>query len=770
MEKIISKFNKIIIGKNNKNYSPHKPILILISLHKCFYGKDRLVKFSEYEELFELISNAFDIKIILQYPFIRLVSDGIWEVENFNNLLKNKSGDVSRKILIDLEIRGGFTHQLYKFLFENKNTLLLIYENVLTKFFEKEKQSIISNILKFPAYCISKNYLEKDIKIREVSMSYAEEVNPRKINNNGFISYLNSLHNIQASGANALAESQVLNPYFLELYKPFPLVDIVFNALIDDVPRVIVLTGHAGDGKSTIAFDVLKKLRSLASDKALDTAINEREDIPHASGPVSIIKDMSELTAAQRLIWLGQAFNEVGCWLIVSNTGPLLNSLNEYAKLINKDDYLESEILELLNQPYEGGSLDRYTLPGFSKELVVLNMARLDNVNLGASLLTRMLEHSAWDECDGCEAKSICPLRQNREALQQAGEIVEDRIRWVYQRITAYEQRLTLRQMVGHLALSLTGGMSCATIRSNNLDSGVDGLEEILFSENFFGCRRGVPWIEAEELRVIKLIRNLVFGGPIAPNFERLFFTPQVDSWIAMPTALLDIQTKWNIGARDSTGIRWRFALRRMIYFFAYTVNKNKILESVFIDTFLQSAKLRSLDKWQQECSFQSSTTSEQNKLKKECLQVLLETYSGFSAGQFDSHQGRLYLTLRRPDRTVVQPTQLVVAELDYYDFSIEYDSERRIPFLRFKPNKTDLLLTLPLLDYINARSIGNFGNSLAPIHLAQLEIFRASLLIFFNNRGYIDGEIDLLCAEIDGSVKLHRYFLDENNNNLELR
>jgi hypothetical protein len=384
--------------------------------------------------------------------------------------------------------------------------------------------------------------------------------------------------------------------------------------------------------------------------------------------------------------------------------------------------------------------------------------------------LTRMLKHTAWDECNGCEAKAACPLRQNREALQLAGNIVEDRIRWIYQRITAYERRLTLRQMVGHLALSLTGGINCSTVHANNTGAVVDGLEKILFSENFFGYRRGIPWPDAEELRLIKLVRNLEFGGPTAPDFERRFFTEQAGSWIKMPDVLSDIQKKWAHDARDSNGIRWRFAFRRMAYFFGEKKDSCDSTESVFVDTFLQSAKLRSFDKWQKIGSLKSSTISERTKLTKECLQVLLETYSGFSAGQFDSHHGRLYLTLRRPDLAVVQPTQLVVAELDYHDFSLEYDVERRMPFLRFKPAKVDLLLTLPLLDYIHARSIGSLGTSLAPIHLAQLEFFRAALLRFSDSRGRTSGEIDLLRSGIDGIVKLHRYLLDDNDNRLERR
>ena len=75
-----------------------------------------------------------------------------------------------------------------------------------------------------------------------------------------FISYLNSLHNLTPAGANALAESQINTTYFNEIYSEFPIVQHIYNLLIKDKNNIIIITGHAGDGKSTIAFDLIKRL------------------------------------------------------------------------------------------------------------------------------------------------------------------------------------------------------------------------------------------------------------------------------------------------------------------------------------------------------------------------------------------------------------------------------------------------------------------------------------------------------------------------------
>ena len=519
---------------------------------------------------------------------------------------------------------------------------------------------------------------------------------------------------------------------------------------------------------------MLKRLRNLSAHEPLDQALDECEVVQRSSGQVSIVKDMSELTAEKRLRWIEEGFYQPGSWLIVSNTGPLLNTLADFADQRGVLGDIESEILRQLDQPYAGGDLGRHTFGQFPKKLVVLNMARLDNVALGARILTRMVNHSAWVHCTCCVAEVACPLLLNRQALQAAGAVAEERVRWVYQRLTAYEQRLTMRQMVAHLALSLTGGMSCekakehvATSVAEGTDKGLDGLEQILFSEGFFGYSKSKPWRDAEGLRAIALVRRLVFGGPVAVDFERQLSVNDGIKWARLPSVLCGLHQRWRTRAGESAGVRWRFALRRMIYLFGQTADSNVRLAKIFLNSFLQSPQLQDFDRWQ--CEKQLTLSfAERSKLRKACLRVLLEIYSGFSAGQYQPDHEWLYLTLRRPDWAVVQPTQLVVAALSFQDFDLYYDPKRWLLLLRFREGEVELELTLPLLDYIQRRHVGELGSELARIHLAQLEWFRAELLRTVGQNSRELGEIRLLRTGIDGKVHLHRYLLDEENQRLE--
>lgn len=777
---VFSLFKSINVRKTEGKYSLYKPLLLFYTLSKYYSGEQRLIEFSKIEIALSNIVNKFfeDLEHKnFHYAFGRLENDDIWEVENCCELKHTNSGDLIRPELLIKKTHGGFTQEIYQALLNDKTLLLNIVDHLLNRYFPLKLHKALLSAVGLPEVVdqITTTMMVCDTNMEGKNNGTISSIDDTgkdimETQQNGYIAYLNSLHNVTASGANALAESQALNRYFAELYEPFPLVEELCKTLTDTKERVVLLTGHAGDGKSTVALDVLKRLRNLPENEPLVKALDEREDMLDLNPPVFIVKDMSELTAKQRLDSLDQGFNQPGSWLIVSNTGPLINSLADFTEKFSGSNNIESDVLELLDLPYVEDELGQHTLTGFAKDLVILNMTRLDNVEIGARVLTRMVNHSAWKQCSGCEAEVSCPLRLNRTALQEMSATAEERVRWVYQRLTAYEQRLTLRQMVAHLALSLTGGMSCEEAKdlvntaSEVTAPGTDGLERILFSESFFGCRRGEPWPAAEDLRAVALIKRSVFGGPTAVDFERqLLITGGLDG-MDLPNVLTGVQQRWRKHATEAAGVRWRFALRRMLYLFGQQSPSPKMQSDEFLSTFLQSPKLKDFDLWQNKgCLMLDS--GDQRALTKRCLQVLLEIYSGFSSGQFQNHDC-LYLTLRRSDGAAIQPTQLVVAKLDNKDFSLRYDATRRLPKLSYQKGKVELTLTLPLLDYIHARSIGSLGNGLAPIHLAQLEWFRAELLRIPSNCS--TGEIGLLRSGIDGEVKLHRYVVDEQKQRLE--
>ncbi len=780
MNDILRSFMNVRVKKLEGSYLLNKPLLLLFTLGRCRQRKDRLAPFFVYEDALLSVSRDFG-KLNAVFPFGRLLADGIWDIPHNSELYRNSSGDLLRSELIEKNVVGGFPVEIYSKLSSDSELMQAVTTMLIKTYIPQEKWAAV--ILTFEitssnidGFDIQENgsdeYYATGIKINQ-AVKVKIENNSLVKQTNSFISYLNSLHNLQAYGANALAESQALNPYFGEIYEPFPLIDRLYETLKYGVEKVIVLTGYAGDGKSTVALDVLKKLRGLPLADPLSQPLDEREDIDTPNGRITIVKDMSELSAERRQQWLHQAFSEQGSWLIISNTGPLLHSIVDYAKIAGTDQGVESKILEYLDRPLSNDLQDKHSLDDFAKKLVILNLTRLDNVTLGTKILTKLVAHSAWTQCEGCSIEPACPLVLNRKALRDAGPVVEERVRWVYQRLNAYEKRLTLRQIIAQLALGLTGGMSCeeaqqqvTTSLLEGPDRGSTSLEHILFSENFFGYRSGKPWPQAKGLHAVALLRRATFGAPVAVDFERRLPVEAGIGWAMLPPPLNWIGARWRQRATESAGVNWRFALRRMAYLFGKVAPGKEDSAAVFLDTFLQSPSLRDFDQWQITGKLTQSR-AETNRLRTSCLRVLLENFSGFSAGQFRSKDS-LYLTLRRPDRAVVQPTQLVIKNLPFENFDLKFDPIRHTPVLDFGNGQVELLLTLPLLDYIRRRDAGELGNELSPIHQTQLDWFQAELLRVTAGVIRNQDQIELLRAGIDGEVHFYRFFLDRESGRLE--
>lgn len=76
--------------------APHKPLLVLHALGRVARGEPRLVAFADVEaELAELLEEFGRPRSRQQprYPFWRLQTDGIWEVEGAERLLVDAAGD-----------------------------------------------------------------------------------------------------------------------------------------------------------------------------------------------------------------------------------------------------------------------------------------------------------------------------------------------------------------------------------------------------------------------------------------------------------------------------------------------------------------------------------------------------------------------------------------------------------------------------------------------------------------------------------------------------
>ena len=541
---------------------------------------------------------------------------------------------------------------------------------------------------------------EEPVMANHTDTSLVDDINLLQDKAKDFINYINSLHNLNASGVNALAESQSNSPYFDEIYTPFPVVDTIRKLIEGHNNNIVVLTGHAGDGKSTIAFDILKTLQKLDTSYQAKT-FKEYEYVDKHN--LHVLKDMSELSSDTRSHYLSQAFGSKGNWIIVSNTGPLLTSITEaleHTSLQGKDNL--SKVLEILSQDLDilddAAELERLKLDVDGKNLYIINIAKLDNIEIALQIFQKIIENKAWDLIT--QNYPTHPITLNRQTIYNHFDEVIDSIRLTYLYLINYERRLTLRQMLAHLASSITMGYTLT-----------DDIEHtILFSDAFFGRVEADIWHKAKNLKLIELLSRLNLGGYTSLEVENIITSHDAFSDIDEP--LKSIIQGYIQRDNNSYSSKIKSSLRRILFMYGLNA-KSKDAKA----HFLGSPSIRKFSNWRLD---QESFSDDARSIKKACLTALNLFYSSSQDAK------NLNITLKRSDSSVFQIAQLRICSVPESSFSVDYDAVKNLPFFYVKSNKKIRLdLSLPLLDYIDNILANDISDSLNPIYKTQLEKFK---------------------------------------------
>ena len=80
---------------------------------------------------------------------------------------------------------------------------------------------------------------------------------------NEFINYLNSTNNVGGNSTGSLAESQVKSSFYDSVKVDRKLGTYITDCVTSGNHQAFILTGHAGDGKTSILVQVLKTLGYL---------------------------------------------------------------------------------------------------------------------------------------------------------------------------------------------------------------------------------------------------------------------------------------------------------------------------------------------------------------------------------------------------------------------------------------------------------------------------------------------------------------------------
>lgn len=571
-----------------------------------------------------------------------------------------------------------------------------------------------------------------------------DEVIPSDIEgDNPFVSYLNSLSNASAGNENATAEAQITSEYFSCIEVGNPITEFVYEKLTSERCNII-LTGNAGDGKTTIAMEIFTRLSGERR------PLNPQETL--ADQGLVIIKDMSELDEEVRISILNEAVNSSNNYLIISNTGTLIES---FGKLDSSG--LKTSDSELLKALEADGPCKV-----FDDHFLVLNIGRIDSIKTACAVFTRMLEHENWEACLNCARLNECPIYTNVLLLQERFDIVHERIMLLYRRLFEYSVRLTMRQMTGHLAYAITAGLECKGIMAMSQMALEQHICGYLFFNRFFGDDGADISPAALQLFPVRQIIKEEFGMVLDPEFERKAWMKEGTAFSALGD--LNLSTKILNNIFDGTGPAARRQLRRLVYFFGYL---DDAAGKRFISIYLRSPMLLEYIDLLESPS--KIPPLKESRFRSQILQVMQEHFIEVKLPEDRGHTDDLYITVRQ--QIAGTGAQMVLADFRTADFKLVAipwytvgAEQKRMLCLQFNEGLETMKLDLPFFDYVARRYEGEVTEELSAYYADRLERFKVELIEhFYTGTDKEDQHLRLLMIDTDRKFKLMRMAVDEN-------
>ena len=140
-ESLVQKFETLRVWQSGDERAPHKPLLVLYAIGKLLRGEGRLIPFAEVDKnLGNLLSEFAPERTVqrTEYPFWRLQNDEIWEVIGPDEILPEPQEDASKSDLINYNVRGGFTEEVFNQFQTDTDLAFEITRKMLNKYFYAE--------------------------------------------------------------------------------------------------------------------------------------------------------------------------------------------------------------------------------------------------------------------------------------------------------------------------------------------------------------------------------------------------------------------------------------------------------------------------------------------------------------------------------------------------------------------------------------------------------------------------------------------------------
>ncbi|MFA7107530.1 MAG: hypothetical protein WC162_00135 [Sphaerochaetaceae bacterium] len=530
-----------------------------------------------------------------------------------------------------------------------------------------------------------------------------------EINAVNFVKYLNTIHRCNGNNKNTTAEANFNSQFFESiLYKDQELINKIAKSLFSGDCKVL-LTGFAGDGKTTLAQIILSDLKP---DAKLTEPIQEFY-IEKYQKKLVVIKDLSENSLDENNEIINRYFlNEGIALLIVSNTGAILNRLKLAYKLFDLNDEIEMEekvLYGISNNKTNGfGEIKLKKI-----NLNVLNLVSYDNIPTAKNILNKIIFNKAWDKTPE-EVPNTHPILKNIETLKN--EYVRNRLFLLYELLYEYGHRFTIRNFIEHFSYIITGNLDLLETVPNPCDylffNNVFGSFET--QENIINKRISI----CNEISIISLIKKQQFGLNISPRWKRKIWS-NLDSENELIFLFDKFYSKIYQNYLDK-GYRKddrnsRLKLYRLIYFLL----EDKTIDYKFISTFLNSP---GLELWRKiQIDTDGLKTIEKNELMDKLKHVIKENFSGIKLPMNGCKDQEVYITMNRNKKEVIQSAQVVISRFIWRkDDTVKLITKKdkrgknqlELEFLNTKNKSNFLFLPLPFLDFLIRANSGNINEN----------------------------------------------------------
>lgn len=728
MKTIVDQLKNLHFGKRADTVAPHK-FALLLALADLFDSnsvqKNEFVITEDLEKLylheFQQLCPTYDMNLAtIDHPFYHLKNDGFWFLhikpgfhERFKEIESTQNMRFTKNRINETVQYGYFSDTFFEYLKEETSRI--------------EIKKIIKEIY-FQATNLINNVKQKAISLVTDKKGQCDYCG------NSFIDYLDSLQRTNGSNKNALAEAQANNPHFHKIHVAHPLAQKVLDELMSPNGGHVILTGHAGDGKSTIALEVFKYLLGISPEKPLSTPMKIREDVQG----FSIIKDLSERKKSEDGLLIEEIIKKKNRFLLVSNTGTLLELFKSQADRFALNPVeMEGDVLSAISNEQGRGNIH-----WGENRFLVFNLAKIDNLKIARSVLEKMIDPMQWEDCRSCPSQIACPVRMNVDLIRIHQDRVLERIFLVYRRMYEYGTRLTMRQLTEHLAYFITSGLNSYKLSQLIPQVGRLMPGTFLFCNRFFGDNGRIINEEAQQMQAIIEIRKQRFGTQPSPSWERKLWLNIHGS--SMQLGIEELETDFGLlrvcggSLRSNERMKChpdhaREQVRRLLFFF-FDFRGN---DCSYLSQFLNSSSLLSWINWQKQRA--TLEPLEKNKLALQLFHVLQEHFTGVRLPEgADGYDQRLYVTLSRKRKDVRQSAQVVLVDIDWKDktklmlmTSQDVLGEERTDLVLKGVEQlegTQLHLSLPFLDYMTQRHYGGLGEVLQLAYVQRLERFKADI------------------------------------------